>query len=140
MPSTPKGYRMTMFCEEPDAHRILWEGARTGTDAAVRKFGADDVSILLAPSILSDSRSRPIHSTNYQANSGQRSPAIPASTLIQHLHPRKDEKAYSSTSIMRVFRKPTSICSSSLFPVAGEGGLRRKSPSSDESKVKLKLG
>lgn len=33
-----------MFCEEQDAHSTLWEGPRTGTDAAVRKFGADDVS------------------------------------------------------------------------------------------------
>jgi hypothetical protein len=101
MPSTPKGYRMTMFCEEPDAHSTLWEGARTGTDAAVRKFGADDVSILLAPSILSDSQSRPIHLTNY--------PSKLRSMLTRYSHVYLDsafttvqnEKAYSITSTTR---------------------------------------
>jgi len=75
---------MTMFCEEPNPHSAPWEGARTGTEGAVRKFGADDVSILVVPFILTHSRARHIHTTKQQAHSGRCSVAIPSSTLIRH--------------------------------------------------------
>ena len=138
-PSTPKGYRMTMFCEEADAHSTLWEGARTGTDGAVRKFGADDVSILLTPYILSDPRSRPIQSPSYEADSGPSLPPIPTSTSIWRSQPHEEGKPYSIPSATGARRKESSNCSSIFSSLAGEGCLRQKSQSSEESRAQQRL-
>ncbi|PWY97110.1 hypothetical protein BCV70DRAFT_81481 [Testicularia cyperi] len=41
-PSSPRGYRMTMFVPMRDEHNETWNGPRTGLDGATEVFGADD--------------------------------------------------------------------------------------------------
>ncbi|SPO32778.1 related to X-Pro aminopeptidase II [Ustilago trichophora] len=50
-PSTPRGYKMTMFVQKRDEHNETWNGPRTGLDGAVDIFGADE-SYELDPAIL----------------------------------------------------------------------------------------
>ncbi|KAF9973728.1 hypothetical protein BGZ73_002997 [Actinomortierella ambigua] len=40
--NSSRGYRMTMFVAPKNAHVEMWEGARTGVDAAREIFGADE--------------------------------------------------------------------------------------------------
>ncbi|EMD41148.1 hypothetical protein CERSUDRAFT_121692 [Gelatoporia subvermispora B] len=40
--STPRGYRMTIFCAENDLETEKWEGARMAHEDVVRVLGADD--------------------------------------------------------------------------------------------------
>ncbi|KAG0045961.1 hypothetical protein BGZ83_008835 [Gryganskiella cystojenkinii] len=40
--SAPRGYRMTMFVAPKNANIEMWEGARTGIEAAKEVFGADE--------------------------------------------------------------------------------------------------
>lgn len=40
---SPKGYKMTMFVAPKNANIEMWEGARTGIEAAKEVFGADEV-------------------------------------------------------------------------------------------------
>ncbi|KAF9434834.1 hypothetical protein BGZ76_007344 [Entomortierella beljakovae] len=39
---SPRGYKMTMFVSPKNANIEMWEGARTGSDAAIEIFGADE--------------------------------------------------------------------------------------------------
>ncbi|SPO30253.1 related to X-Pro aminopeptidase II [Ustilago trichophora] len=50
-PSTPRGYKMTMFVQKRDEHNETWNGPRTGLDGAMDIFGADE-SYELDPAIL----------------------------------------------------------------------------------------
>ncbi|KAF8629628.1 hypothetical protein AX15_003362 [Amanita polypyramis BW_CC] len=42
MPSSPRGFRMTLFCTGKDADKEKWEGSRTSLEDAASIFGADD--------------------------------------------------------------------------------------------------
>jgi len=41
--SSPRGYKMTMFVAPKNANIEMWEGPRTGIEAAKEVFGADEV-------------------------------------------------------------------------------------------------
>ncbi|OCF32906.1 xaa-Pro aminopeptidase [Kwoniella heveanensis CBS 569] len=41
-PSTPRGYKYTLFVPPKDMHDALWEGERAGVEGAIRIFGADE--------------------------------------------------------------------------------------------------
>ncbi|WWC68482.1 uncharacterized protein I206_102411 [Kwoniella pini CBS 10737] len=41
-PSTPRGYKYTLFVPPKDAHDALWEGERAGVEGAISIFGADE--------------------------------------------------------------------------------------------------
>jgi hypothetical protein len=42
-PSTPRGYKYTLFVPPRDAHEALWGGEVSGVEGAVSTFGADEV-------------------------------------------------------------------------------------------------
>ncbi len=50
-PSSPRGYKMTMFVQKRDEHNETWNGPRTGLDGVVDIFGADE-SFECDPAIL----------------------------------------------------------------------------------------
>ena len=41
-PSSPRGYKYTLFVPPSDSHTEQWEGGSCGTDGAVKVFGADE--------------------------------------------------------------------------------------------------
>ena len=43
-PSSPRGYKYTLFVSPKDAETEQWEGNVTGVDDAVEIFGADEVN------------------------------------------------------------------------------------------------
>jgi intermediate cleaving peptidase 55 len=43
-PSTPRGYKYTLFVPPRDAHEALWGGEVSGVEGAISTFGADEVS------------------------------------------------------------------------------------------------
>ena len=43
-PSTPRGYKYTLFVPPRDAHEALWGGEVSGIEGALSTFGADEVS------------------------------------------------------------------------------------------------
>ncbi|KAH9853384.1 peptidase M24, structural domain-containing protein [Lenzites betulinus] len=47
-PSTPRGYRMTIFSSGTDSAKAKWDGARTSPEHVVKHFGADEAEPLLA--------------------------------------------------------------------------------------------
>ncbi|KAI0829267.1 peptidase M24, structural domain-containing protein [Trametes gibbosa] len=52
-PSTPRGYRMTIFSSGTDSAKEKWDGARTSPEDVVRHFGADEAEPISAfPSVL----------------------------------------------------------------------------------------
>ncbi|OJT04640.1 Intermediate cleaving peptidase 55 [Trametes pubescens] len=52
-PSSPRGYRMTIFSAGTDSAKEKWDGARTSPEDVVRHFGADEAEPISAfPSIL----------------------------------------------------------------------------------------
>lgn len=53
MPSSQRGYRMTIFSAGTDSAKEKWDGARTSPEDVVRHFGADEAEPISAfPSIL----------------------------------------------------------------------------------------
>ncbi|KAK8865744.1 hypothetical protein IAR55_000891 [Kwoniella newhampshirensis] len=67
-PSSPRGYKYSLFVPPKDAHETLWEGERCGVEGATSIFGADEaypntsLSIML-PSLLSISSDQRLYAS-----------------------------------------------------------------------------
>ncbi|WWD18077.1 hypothetical protein CI109_102524 [Kwoniella shandongensis] len=108
-PSSPRGYKYTLFVPPKDAHETLWEGERCGVEGATSIFGADEaypntsLSTFL-PNLLSVSSGQQI----YAALPPKPSP----SASSQPFHPPSPRRR---SSLLKLF-SPSSFSSTELNP------------------------
>ncbi|WVQ85581.1 hypothetical protein IAT38_007747 [Cryptococcus sp. DSM 104549] len=108
-PSSPRGYKYTLFVPPKNAQDALWDGERCGVEGATTIFGADeaypnDTLSSHLPTILSPSSTTPIYASL--------PPSPSPSPSSQPFHPPSPRRR---SSLLKLF-SPTAFSSSDIHP------------------------